>query len=168
MANYKGAVGQAQSSELLGTIVHGYLTMRLSLTKTAVINAAVSPKIKKLSVQSHLRPSVKYGIYCTLFHDRIDAYIPTSNFAIYRTYFHLRQVNDFHYNFVYSDVPFNRHFFQEFIKSPSLLLPKEPLIGHFKHGRGWLKCTAVLGEVRLTFTGGVLLRWPLVIFKPLQ
>jgi hypothetical protein len=40
MANYRGAGGQSQSSELLGTIVHGYLTTRLSLTKTAFINAA--------------------------------------------------------------------------------------------------------------------------------
>ena len=30
IANYRGAEGQAQSSELLGTIVHGYLIMRLS------------------------------------------------------------------------------------------------------------------------------------------
>jgi hypothetical protein len=37
--------------------------MRLSLTKIAVINAAASPDINKLSVQSHLGPSVKYGIY---------------------------------------------------------------------------------------------------------
>jgi len=43
MANYRGAEGKAQSSELLGTIVHGYLTMRLSLTKTAVINPAGQP-----------------------------------------------------------------------------------------------------------------------------
>ena len=50
MANYRGTEGQAQSSELFGTIVHGYLTMRLSLTKTTVINAAASPEIKKLSV----------------------------------------------------------------------------------------------------------------------
>jgi hypothetical protein len=40
MANYRGAESQAHSSELLGTIVHGYLTMRLTLNKTAVINAA--------------------------------------------------------------------------------------------------------------------------------
>ena len=40
MANYRGAEGQAQNSELLGNNVSGYLSMRLSVKKTAVINAS--------------------------------------------------------------------------------------------------------------------------------
>ena len=40
MANYRGAEGQARSSELLGNNVSGYLSMRLSVKKTAVINAS--------------------------------------------------------------------------------------------------------------------------------
>jgi len=38
MANYGSAEGQVQSSTMLGNIVQGYLTHRLSLSTTAVIN----------------------------------------------------------------------------------------------------------------------------------
>jgi hypothetical protein len=50
-----------------------------------------------------------------------------------------------------------------------ILLPKEPLIGHFKHGPDWLlKYTAVLCEVRVTHRRGVIAVAAIVIFKPLQ
>jgi hypothetical protein len=83
MANYRGTEGQAQSSELFGTIVHGYLTMRLSLTKTS--HQCSCESRNKEIIGSHLHPSRKHGIYCMLFHhQQIDAYIPTPNFAVYR------------------------------------------------------------------------------------
>jgi hypothetical protein len=41
MLNYRGAKTQVQSSTLLGNIIHGYLTKRLSLATRAVINESL-------------------------------------------------------------------------------------------------------------------------------